>query len=104
MRPAILVAVGPVDDRVGGSGLESRDAGERPAAHHVLPQSLRRSRNLPQVEKGQPLAAIEVARAVIQLHPAQVERHGGHAGTCVLGADLADTLAGAIETLRPGVR
>ena len=102
--PAVPVAVGAIFDRVRRSGLERRDPGDRPPAQHVLPHAFRRARDVPSVKKRQPLAAVEVAQAPIQLQPALSDRYGCYIRGSALGINLADPFAGAIEALRPGIR
>ena len=60
--------------------------------------------DIPSVKKRQPLAAVEVAQAPIQLQPALSDRHGGDIRGSTLGINLADPFARAIEALRPGIR
>src|SRR5262249_58993819 len=70
----------------------------------MSPEVLRRSWDLPQIRKDQPLASIKIARTSVQLQTALRRRHGGQVVVSVLCLDPADPLAGAVEALRPRIR
>ena len=63
-----------------------------------------RAWDIPYVGNSEPVGAVIIAGPVIQFQPALRHRHRGQVPLVSLESDCADSLAGAVEVPRPGVR
>ncbi len=102
-RPVVEIPVTAVDHRVWGSRLKSSDSGNRPAARQSLPETPGGSGNLPKIKDGESLSPVEVAQATIQLQSPQRNWNGCQISIHVLSIHLANSFAGAVQALRPGI-
>ena len=99
----VVVAIRPIPNGERGSGLKRCDARNRPPTQRVFPPASAEPRNIPDVERAKPLAAMKIAQPAIESHPALGYGNRSQLVGAVLGAQEVRSFAGAVETPRPGI-
>ena len=85
------------------AGLEGRDPGNRPSAQRMFPPARPGPGNRPKICNRQPVRAIEIAHAAINLQPSQGYRNRSEVHPGLLNLYISDAVAGAVDELRPGI-
>src|SRR5258708_5770836 len=102
-RDRVVVAVRAIQNCERSSGLERGDTRDRPPAQGVPPQTRSRPRDRPQIYESEPLSAVIIAQAAIQLQPALRDRHRSQVRLVRLKVNGSNTVAGAVDVARPSI-